>query len=502
MVATPVWVMVVMVLLGGGGNELLDYVPSRDYWQAKGVVMTGGNLLAELQAAAAAESVPQLIEQLGSDRYSRREQAHRRLLAMGPKVVPQLQKAARSDDPEVSARIESLLKDIGAKGKAPAVRRLMAIRGLGELKHRRGLPVLRKLVDSAELFEAGYARAAIAAIEGKPFNRPDVSREAMYSDVRLLPGNCGTVGQVSMQRKIEPITRDDIVKTLAETFTQEDSAAMLAQVNQALIALAERIGNVRFDGVTFALSDDIGETSGYMVILVRGLYDAEAVRMALTALGVRTEKVGQTELLLPVSSFALILPSNRQLVVLGGPDRQSLPVEKIIAALKTGRGKLPDNKAMMKLIDSAGTGAELWAVARISEAYRKSSLLAPFETVTFRGKPKPGRTDLVLKATGTDPEKVAQTVGEFNVLIAEVRDEITREAERTSALKGLAGLVGTIRSESNGVGATVTASFKGDLKGLLGLPMLLFWSANASFVEAAPPREAPDPPGVAPKEDF
>jgi hypothetical protein len=98
------WAMM-LVLLAGGGNDLLDYLPAKHYWQAKSVTVTTENLLAELKA-----------------------------------------------DP---------------KDKATAVRRLMAIRTLGEQKDPNALPALKKLLGSKELFEDEYARRAVAAIEGR-----------------------------------------------------------------------------------------------------------------------------------------------------------------------------------------------------------------------------------------------------------------------------------------------------------------------------------------------
>ncbi|MCK4625703.1 MAG: HEAT repeat domain-containing protein, partial [Phycisphaerae bacterium] len=174
--------MMMLVLLGGGGNDLLDFVSPETYWKAKGVEVTVENLLAELKPAGIADASA-LIKQLGASEYKAREEASRRLTAMGPAVLPELRKAAKSSDPEISARAEKIIHGFSGKTSERVVRRLMAIRTLGEQKDRRAIPTLRKLLNSKALFEAEYARAAIAAIEGKPFKRPSVPARAMQSDL-------------------------------------------------------------------------------------------------------------------------------------------------------------------------------------------------------------------------------------------------------------------------------------------------------------------------------
>ena len=40
MAATPSFMMILLALLGGGGNDLLDFIPTQNYWQMRGVVLT------------------------------------------------------------------------------------------------------------------------------------------------------------------------------------------------------------------------------------------------------------------------------------------------------------------------------------------------------------------------------------------------------------------------------------------------------------------------------
>ena len=130
------WMSLMMLLLSGGANELLDFVPTDAYWKAKEVTVSVQTISADLESL-------------------------------------------KADD----------------TSKATAVRRLMAIRTLGELKDKSALPALEKLTDSKEMFVADYAKRAIANIEGKPLviGIPDNSAQMREKDLWMLPAKCGGV---------------------------------------------------------------------------------------------------------------------------------------------------------------------------------------------------------------------------------------------------------------------------------------------------------------------
>src|SRR5207253_10196799 len=109
--------------LGGGANDLLDMVHTDSYWKAKQVTVSVEQLIADATAGAPANA---------------------------DAATPQ----------------------------AASVRRLMAIRTLGEMKKDEGLATLQSLVDSKEPFVGDYAKSAIASIQGKPIARPGVSAQA------------------------------------------------------------------------------------------------------------------------------------------------------------------------------------------------------------------------------------------------------------------------------------------------------------------------------------
>ena len=476
-------IAILMALLGGTGNDLLDYVPTKAFWKSQGVEVTTVKLLAELKAVEEAADASKLIKQLGAAEQAQREQAQRKLEAMGPAALPQLRKAAKSPDAEVAMRVQSLIASLSKKGAARTARRLMAIRALGERKDRKAVAALRKLLKSKAVFEAEYAARAIAAIEGKPFKRSDVSTKAMASDLWLLPGNCAAVGQFRLPPG-KPLPPGGLAKMLAPMMPEGGPGMLLAKLDEALIAAAVELGNVRLEGVTFGVADDVGQESGYVVLVVRGLYDPAAARSILIDRArLKPEKVGALELLRIQGKSVIILASKERLLFLAGASREKMPVEQMAAALKAGKGKLADNKQMAKLIKSVDRTGPIWAACRVSETYRKSSLLAPFRTLTLTTKRRPKELRFTLSASGTDAEKVAAAVKELNGHMAKAREELARPAERMPALKPVLSLLASIKATAKGANATVTGRLVGGPRTLLGMPALLWFSKGAARVK-------------------
>src|SRR4051812_49756963 len=150
---------ILFALLSGGANDLLDFVSSDAYWKAKAVTVSMEQLTAELKTEAGAD-VAELIKALGAGEYAQREEAARKIIAQGPAALPGLEKAADDPDAEISSRVKNLMQQIRLNSKAGGVRRLLAIRTLGELKKPEALPLLKPLLTSKEMFVADYAARA------------------------------------------------------------------------------------------------------------------------------------------------------------------------------------------------------------------------------------------------------------------------------------------------------------------------------------------------------
>jgi hypothetical protein len=351
----------------------------------------------------------------------------------------------------------------------------MAIRTLGEIKNAGALPALRALAGAKAPFEAEYAQAAIAAIEGKPYIRPKPPAEVLAKDPFLLPAGCGLAGQMT----IPPSAAVDLAKAIKDLQPapdparpgMPDSQAMLAELTTALLSIAEQTGNIRLQAVTFGVAGQIGPREGYVVFLFRGQYDSAAVKQALRPMMTNTEQVSGIEVLMPRGDgdTLLILPSDQQLVLLGGPGREQLPVEEMVAAVKTGKGGLAYDGGLGKLMKTVDTTQQVWAVAKITESYRQAPLVAPFDTATLVGRQGKDGLELQLVAAGREANLVAEAVMKLQADIEKVRATTARQVQDIPALKPIADFLGSVQVKADGATATATGVLKGDTKSLLGM---------------------------------
>jgi len=472
-----------MALLSGGGwgNDLLDYLPTSAYWKAKGVAVSVERMVPELAASEPGDLAP-LIRDLGAQQYETREAATAKLRAAGPVAIPALRKAAEADDPEVRARAREILEGLSGGAQALAVRRLMAIRTLGELGKPEAVPALRALLESKEPFVADYAARAIALLEGKPHERPQATKEQAWSDVCLLPANCGIVAQVRMPAG-QAASFEEVLKKVLPTLPMgQDAERALGELTQAVAALAERIGNVRLDTLTVGVSDDLGGRSGSVVLVARGLYDAQAAAATLKQMNVRTVNVAGVEAFQPESEVRLILASNERFIFTAGASPEQLPGEQLAAALKNPPEKPALSSAMLQLIKALDPASPAWVAVTMSDAYRQAPFLAPFDTIAAMGKPAEGGVfAITVTAAGKDPEAVKQAAATIEGGVKQGLAEIKREAERMVFLKPIAEFMESIRIEAAGARATLTAKMKGQGSALL-MPMMVLFGFRVSAV--------------------
>src|SRR4029450_7599275 len=103
----------------------------------------------------------------------------------------------------------------------------------------------------------------------------------MKQDLWLLPANCAVVGQFSPRGGLAvPFDR-----ALAKMdIRAEQKEERLQSLTETVLALAERVGNMRVDGVSVGLSGDISDRSGFLVAVLRGQFD----RVAFSQLVIQT----------------------------------------------------------------------------------------------------------------------------------------------------------------------------------------------------------------------
>jgi hypothetical protein len=485
--------MMMLMLLGGGGsgNDLIDYVDTNSYWALQSVEVTVPAMKAQL-AAPDAKAAAALAQELIGDDEAKIKAATVKLKQLGLAAMPHLEKAVgdAQGKPEKAARVQNLISQIYADLQGPSVRRLMAIRTLGELKKRDALASLKPLLKSKALFEAEYAAASISAIEGKAFKRPGLSLKERMKDVSLLPAGCGVVGQLTLPPG-KPVDIAKMIKAMGNMGGGQNPKQMLGQLTSMLTMAAGHVGNVRIDAVTLGLADDVGDNTGFVVIIARGKYNTKALReLLIQASRSETETINNTEVFKPDREFAIFLPSSDRLVMIGGPRKAQKPVAQMIAAVKAGKGAVTADSEMGKLIKTVDTTSPIWAAAKMSDTYRQASILAPFDTMTLTSKIAKNVQNFKLVATGTDAEKVAQAVKEFDGHMAEGRQELTKQAQRMPMFKPMAEFVNSIKAKADGAKVTVTASMKGGspVMGIL-MPMMGMRSSHAVEVDGA--AEAP-----------
>ena len=481
-------ILVLVMVLNGSGRDLLDYVSSDAYWKQKHVEVTPENMLAELRdgAGPAIGDLSPLIKQLGDDEFKVREAAATKIRAAGPGAIPQLKEGLKSSDGEVVSRCRELIKVLAGEGKAGEVRRLMAIRTLGELKNKDALPRLKKLMNSKDPFVGDYAAAAVAAIEGREYQRPELTAADRMADVMLLPGDVGVVVQFNVGEGGEPANLQKLVQAMGldrmmgirppgggapnAADRKAAQAQAVQKIQDEIISAADQMGNVRLDGLTMGIAESVGDHSGYVMTVAHGQFDPAALGM-LTA-NMHHEAVDGTEVYSQGDS-SVIIPAPGRLIFLMGPNKEALPLTEVVAAVNAGKGKMDGNAEMVKLIKTVDTTKPVWAAARIGENYRQSTVLAGFETITATAtRNKTGGMTLAAEATASDAAKAGASVDEFQKGLATAIKEVDVMAAQAKTFRAVATFLKSVKVATGAEGkkVTVTAEVEKDLMGLMALP--------------------------------
>jgi hypothetical protein len=497
--------LVLLTMLGGGANDFLDIIPAEQYWQSKKVQISEKSLGEELAVPPAAGDISKLIDSLADELAANREAAARKIRSMGEGAIPQLKDATQSGNPEVAASARRIIKELQTSAPAIQVRKLMAIRAAGEQKMRGLLPRLKELQQSQERFVGDYAAAAVAAIEGKPHARPHAPSG---EDVWLMPAASRAVVHVEMSVSGTAVTSEDM-KHLISVLARGDpkkGEQKAQELFQKLIDIVEKTGNVRIDGITYAVSGDIGDHNGFVAGLVHGQWDAEAVVEVIDKASGKPHTVIDGCIAVPLEHVGMILfPSNQHAVLLAGPPNTELPTKEILAAIKSGKGELKAVPEMAKLLATIDTRAPLWGAVHVTDAMREAPFFKPLETITLISTQKDGRTHFKLEARGQNGPGVAGVVGMVNQAIDSGKNSIktgmarNEEPEMKKMMQTVLEMLESIKCESDAADpkhATMTGSLQNPTM-MMVLGMFGAVSTEAKPVPAAPP-VAPQPIGPPP----
>ena len=345
--------------LFGGGNDLLDYLPADAFWKAKSIPATVQRMEDEAQPIkpdAPANLIKALREAGGEDR-DRLTQA---LTDLGSAARPDLERLSKSGDPDLEQRARLCLSAISERPRSREIRQLMAIRTLGLLRDQKSLPLLQSLQKRPEPFVAEYAGQAIAEIEGKPaLTRSGAN---IKDDLWRLPSGCRIVGQI-----VPPLTAPalpDVILHELELKEGKDKQLAIDTLAVKLLQIAEQVGNIRFDGITFGASEDPTDKNGFAVALLRCKYDHAAVNAILARSRLPFNDTTAGRVYLPGSQAILAVSDDLLIVADSQGDSPARYVERCFDA--RGRDKIRDSAEMTKAIDAIDRGQPIWTVARSS----------------------------------------------------------------------------------------------------------------------------------------
>jgi hypothetical protein len=498
------FVLPLLISLGlplAGGSDLCDLIPTGQYWEARSIAVSPETMLAMLRSdEQPPPNVAALVQDLGSQQFAIREQASRELAAHCRSVLAALRKAAESPNAEAARRAADLIEKIEAADGATAINRLMAIRALGELRHREALPVLTQLVGSREAFVDSYARRAIAAIEGKPFAAPRPTREQLDADLGIAPPGTALLLQVCATDTV-PLSFDDFVKLVAEQpllGVPADRGQVARQLRDNLVRLLDQTGNVRIDAVTLALSDHVGPREGFVVISARGRYDQTALRRVLEEQGMMVEQRSGIDVAAPRRAEAyILLPSDEQLVLVSGASPEQLPIDAVIAALAGGKNglKLKENERLAALVDETDRSGPIWLAVVVSDSFRvrTSPLLDGLDTIAITTKQDGVKLSGTLLARGPDANIAARQAAFVQGLVQQVISEL-EQFRAVAPFSTFVKALDTFKVSADGASVRGTAELE-DIR-----PLLLMPAASMSFLRHAPEAFAPDDGVVEPQD--
>lgn len=482
------YLTLILCLLTGGGNDLLDYLPTEAYWNEKGIAISAQAMIAELAEQPDQEIKP-LIADLGSPDAATRDEASNQIREKGgPSALSALAEAAESPDAEVRKRARGLIHDIGARYIALGVRRLMAIRTLGEIGKPESLAALKPLLQSKELFEADYAQTAIDQIEGKKSAAARSIAVNIPDDVWMLPRACRTVGQI-VPRRGTPLGFAEFMAAVKGN-DEEQKGADAQTTTRWILELAESLGNVRIDAVTFGVQGNpfnfstVPEHPSLVALIVRGRYHSQWIQSVMRASKYVVSKTNGVDVFDVDGTSVCMMPSDEQLIYLAGQSKDELPIDEITKSLAQDRGPLAADESLRTLVESIGGRQVLWGVALVTEQQREIPVFGAFDTITLLGT-REGRTlTLTMAGIGHDAGKVSQAVDE-------VKKHAQTSAEFLSGIKGFnvitlaTELLQSVKIRAEGERATLTAKIETTPAAILSIPAL---------TDDGPDQKPKDPP--------
>jgi len=333
-----------------------------------------------------------------------------------------------------SMMLEAKKPDVGADAfaKEASVRRLLAIRTLGEKKDKKALDVLSSFIASKEMFVADYAKRAIAKIEGKPMPE-NAATEGWKKDLPLLPKNTGIV----INTRLSPLTgKSGLVHRFKSMEKIKGMEKMMDEMEKGIIdgfyPVIDRTGNVRIDSLTVAVADNVGGNQGWVTGIVRGEYDKQAIINFINqemAEAMDLKKIENTTYFMPEDTAAFAFQDNNTFNFIAGPDEDSMPLSHIQKAIDSKNQTLAFSEKLQKLIKKTGKKGNLWASGLVSGEMLEVPHLKEFETVRIETETKEDGIDASIIGEGKDEKVVTDTMDAMEKIYLNFKQNELEEME-------------------------------------------------------------------------
>jgi hypothetical protein len=465
-------------LVGGGSGDLLDYVPTQLYWHDKGVEVTVESMLREA-GPIIPQDISKLVADLGATDPHVRDAASDHILKLGIGALPQLREAAVGTDPEVAERSAGLIEQLGPLVTVATVRRLMALRALGELRDAKAIPFLQSQLASEGNFVPDYARHAIAAIYGQHDN--SAISNAALEEVWMLPSNCRAVAQLIPRGK----DAIDAQQTAAHIPVQrgQDSMQMVANLSKVAVQLAETFGEMRLDSLNVGISENIDDNHGCLTLIASGQFDSDSAVRVLRAQKAATRTVDGVRIFEPDGESTLFFPSDREFVMMVAPNGGEVPLSDVITAVKRRQQTLKKSPEMAGLVEPMLQHAPvsrhaLWIAIHVTQAYRKLLGLDGFNTVTVVGDENSDSLNIALRGESPDAQTAGAVMQQLDRMAAEGSTILRLFWAAQPSLQPALDLMSSLKLQSKANIVTGAATLRESPAELFMLPLLVRTNAH------------------------
>ncbi|HVS72951.1 MAG TPA: hypothetical protein VHQ47_16975, partial [Phycisphaerae bacterium] len=231
-----------------------------------------------------------------------------------------------------------------------------------------------------------------------------------------------------------------------------------------VVTLADRIGDVRIDGMTIGISKDFDGDGGWLIAVIHGVYDPVTVRQVVgfeaAARGRIATKIDGVDAIALDEGY-LLLPSPTEMVILYDDDGTTrlAHAREMVAALKKWKGDLPEAGVLGKMVEGVQEGAVAWGASVGNDAMKKTPMFSAFGEMTLRAVRQGQKVNFTISSEADDAE--AAKLGRDS-LMQQVKAAIS-DFDNDTPLQPVAAMFRSIKVDLQGARATMTGSIPAEI---------------------------------------